>query len=188
MRARPALRSTWARRRVLTALPAVLFAAPALAQGPARVKTRPASTPRFRVDLPEKDWRLVPGGVNTLGTLAHEDQPVAIVIEYEQLRIALNADEIDATFAELEAGAIKEREPNAAGLAGSIVQTGRRKMAVVNYQRRGIAGPEQVRVLVLVQGQGLYRLVCSAPANQFARYAAVFQRVAESFTPLNAGA
>jgi hypothetical protein len=186
--ARPAIRFSRARRRLLSAFPALLVAAPALAQSGARVKTRPASTTRFRVDLPERDWRLVPGGVNTLGTLTHKDEPVAVVIEYEQLQIALNADEIDTTFAELEAGTIKDHEPNASGLAGSITQVGRRKMAMVNYQRRGVAGPEQVRVLVLVQGRNLYRLVCSAPVSMFVRYAPLFQQLAESFTPLNAGA
>lgn len=169
------------------AMPVVLAAAPAWAQSGARIKARPVSTTRFRVDLPDKDWRVVPGGVNTLATLTHREEPVAIVVEYEQLRIALTADEVDATFAELEASAIKEREPNATGLASTIVQAGRRKMVVVTYQRRGTAGPEQVRVVVLVQGQNLYRLVCSAPAKEFPRYAPVFQLVAESFTPLNPG-
>ena len=47
------------------------------------------------------------------------------------------------------------------------------------------AGTEQVRVVVLVHGKHLYRLIAVALQSQFARYEQVFQSVAASFTPLD---
>ena len=177
------------RRRLLAAMVAPLVApAAATAQGASSVKSRSASTALFRVDLPEKDWRLVPGGVNTLGLVAHDDAPVAIVIEHELLNIALTTDEIDSAYAELEVGTIKERVAGATEVAGAVAQVGRRRMVVVDCQRRGVSGPERVRVFVLLQGRHLYRLVCTAPASQFARYLPVFQLVSTSFVPYDTGA
>ena len=146
---------------------------------------RPAATPRFRLDLPEKDWRLLPGGLSTVGYLAHKDDTAAIVIEHELLQIPLNPDEINATFAELEVGAITEREPGGTGFAGRPTPVGARRMVVVDYQRRGATGAEQVRVFVMVRGRHLYRMICAAPAAQFARHAPVFQAVCSSLEPID---
>jgi hypothetical protein len=179
------------RRRLLAALAAPLVATPAASaqsRGESAVRTRPTGTARFRLDAPEKDWRLLPGGVDTLASLAHKDGAVAIVIEHELLQIALTADEIDGNFADLEVGAIRERESAGTGFTGRVAPVGPRRMVIVDYQRRATAGSEQVRVFVLLQGRHLYRLVCVAPAAQFARYAAVFQAVCSSFTALDAPA
>lgn len=189
MKARPGSSPAVPRRQLLAALATAMVApARATAQNPSSIKSRPASTPRFRVDLPEKDWRLVPGGVNTLGVVAHREAPVAIVIEHELLTIALRAEEIDNAFAELEVAAIKEREPGATGLVGAVTPVGGRRMVVVDYQRRGVSGPERVQLYVLVQDRHLYRLVCTAPSTVFTRYQPVFQSVSASFIPYATGA
>ena len=154
--------------------------------GVSRVRARPTSTPRFRIDMPENDWRLLPGGVSTLGCLAHKDSVVAIVIEHELLRIALTPEEVDGNFAELELGAIKERETTGTAFTGQLAKVGPRRMVVVDYQRRSAGGGERVRVFVLLQGRYLYRLVCVAPSSQFTRYAPTFEMVCGSFTPLDA--
>jgi hypothetical protein len=97
------------RRRVLGAIVApLLMPAVAPAQSRSTVRTKPAATPRFRINVPEKDWRLLPGGICSHGSLAHKDSTVAIVIEYEQLRLALGAEEIDKNFAELELAALNQ--------------------------------------------------------------------------------
>ncbi|MEO7155936.1 MAG: hypothetical protein ABI039_00155 [Vicinamibacterales bacterium] len=176
------------RRRDLLATmlaPVVLSGSATAQSGGAAVRTRPATTTHFRIELPEKDWRLLPAGVNTLGCLVHKDDVAAIVIEHELLQITLAPDEVDTNFAELEMATIREREVTGTGFSQRLDQTGRRRV-VVDFQRRASAGPEQVRVFVLVQGQHLYRLVCASPANQFSRYAQVFQVVCASFTPLDA--
>ena len=176
------------RRRDLlaTILVPVMMSSSAAAQS-GSVRTRTTTTARFRIDLPEKDWRLLPAGVNTLGLLVHKDNNASIVIEHEMLQIALAPQEVDANFAELEMTTIREREMTGTGFTSRLDAAARRR-AVVDFQRRGPDGAEQVRVFVLVQGKRLYRLVCVSPASQFSRYAAVFQTVCASFTPLDAPA
>lgn len=173
------------RREILAALlaPALLPRAAAAQAGAPRM--RPLTTALFRIDAPEKDWRLLPGGVNTLGALVHKDDAATIIIEREVLQIALAATEVDANFAELEMTTIREREVTGTSFTSRLDQSGRRR-AVVDYQRRGREGAEQVRVYVLVQGKQLYRLVCVAPAAQFARFLPVFQASCTSFMPLEA--
>ena len=176
------------RRRLLGAMlaPLVVSTTAAAQSGGQAVRTRSASTPRFRVNIPEKDWRLLPGGVCTHGCLAHKDNAVAIVIEHELLQIALSADEIDRNFSELELAAIREREPSVSQFSGRIEQVGTRRAVIVDY-RRGAGGGEQVRVFVLIHGRHLYRLVCVAPSGQFTRFEPTFQVVCSSFTPSDAG-
>lgn len=175
------------RRRDLLAsmLGPVVSAAVVAAQSP--VRTRPTSTAHFRIDLPEKDWRLLSAGINTLACVIHKDDAASIVIEYELLQIALRPEEVDANFADLEMTTIREREMTGTAFASRVDTAGRRR-AIVDFQRRTPAGPEQVRVFVVVQGKQLYRLVCVAPASQFSKFAPVFQTVCGSFTPLDAPA
>ena len=43
-----------------------------------------------------------------------------------------------------------------------------------------------ILVFVLLQGRHMYRLVCVAPSDQFARHLPAFQAMCGSFTPLGA--
>jgi hypothetical protein len=176
---------SWPRRRILTAIAAPLVVTvPAAAQSRgSSLRTRPVATPRFRVTLPDKDWRLVPGGISTLACVVHEDDDAAIVIEHERLEIALTADDIDSHFVDLEVGALKEGESGGSGFRGQLAQVDGRRMVVVDYQRVGAVVAEQVRVYVLVQGRYLYRMACVAPVRVFATHAPVFQLVCASFSP-----
>ncbi len=189
MKDRSTAASSLRRRDLLTTLVGSLVI-PASAAAQSRdgtsVRTRPASTLRFRIDLPEKDWRLVAGGVSTLGSLAYRDDGVAVVIEHSLLQIALTADELDDTFVELEVGELKEREPTGTAFAGQIVPAGTRRMVTVDYQRPGTGGTDQIRVYVLLQSRHMYRLICVAPSGQFARHLPAFQAMCGSFTPLGA--
>lgn len=171
------------RRRDLLAAVLAPVMASTLVSAQSAVRTRPVSTAQFRVGVPEKDWRLLSGGLNTLGSIVHKDGAAAIFIEHELLQIALAPEEIDATFVEFELATIKERETTGTGFTARVDPAGRRR-AVVDFQRGGRDGAEQVRVFVVVQGKHLYRLVCVAPVSQFARQAQVFQAVCDSFTPL----
>jgi hypothetical protein len=172
------------RRDLLTTIVAPIIASRGvLAQSGSTVRTRPVSTRHFRIDMPEKDWRLLPGGLDTLGIIVHKDQAAGIVIEHELLQIALAPEEINATFVEFELATIRERETTGSGFSSRIDPAGRRR-AVIDFQRHGRDGAEQVRVFVIVEGKHLYRLVCVAPASQFARYAPVLQVVCGSFTPI----
>jgi hypothetical protein len=176
------------RRRdlLMTMLAPLLLPGAALAQSkPPVVRTKSASTVHFRVDVPEKDWRLVSGGINTLGIIVHKDGAAAVLVEHEALQIALKPEEVDATFADLEASTIKERETTGTGFTSRVEKGGATQRAVVDFQRRSPSGLEQVRLFVLVNGKHLYRLVCVAPAAQFKTFEPAFQAVASSFTPLD---
>jgi hypothetical protein len=176
---------SWPRRRILTAIAAPLVVTvPAAAQSRgSSLRTRPVATPRFRVTLPDKDWRLVPGGISTLACVVHKDDDAAIVIEHELLEIALTADDIDSHFVDLEVGGLKEGESSGSGFRGQVAQLEGRRMVVVDYQRVGAVAGEQVRIYVLVQGRHLYRMACVAPVRAFASHAPVFQLVCGSFSP-----
>ena len=171
------------RRRDLLATVLAPVMASTLVNAQSAVRTRPVSTAHFRVGVPEKDWRLLPAGLNTLGSIVHKDGAAAIVIEHELLQIALRPEEVDATFVEFELATIKERETTGTGFTSRIDPGGRRR-AVVDFQRGGRDGAEQVRVFVVVEGKHLYRLVCVAPVSQFARQTPVFQAVCDSFAPI----
>lgn len=177
------------RRRLLKTMVASLaVAAPGLAprDAAAQQRVKPLLAARFRVDAPEKDWRLVPAGINTPGGIVHKDGRAAVIIEHELLQIDLRAEEIDGNFAELELATIKERERDGSGFASRVAQVGRRRAVVVDYKRRSPAGEEQVRVFEVTEGRHLYRLVAVAPSAQFAKYSATFDVVCQSFTPLDA--
>ena len=184
MTTRPRAGVVLARRRLLGSLVGALVPGALAAQPRGGARTRPASTPKFSIDLPEKDWRLLPGGLQVLGCVAHRDDTAVLLIEHELLQIALTSDEIDGNFAELELGELKEREPAGSAFASQIAQVGRRRMVMVDFERRGSAGSEHVRVYVVLQGRHLYRLVCVAPSPEFTRYAPVFQAMCGSFTTL----
>lgn len=176
------------RRDLLVTLLAPMAASSVvIAQSVKPVRAVPVSTTHFRIDVPEKDWHLLPAGLNTLGSVAHKDGAAAIIIEHELLQIALTPDEVGTTFLELELATIKERETTGSGFSSRIDPSGRRR-AIVEFQRRGRAGAEQVREFVVVEGKHFYRLVCVAPASQFSRYAPIFQSVCDSFTPLDSPA
>jgi hypothetical protein len=172
------------RRDLLATMLAPMVASSSIFAQPKAVRMRPVSTVHFRIGVPEKDWRLQSGGLNTLGSVVHKDGAAAIVIEHELLQIALAPEEVDATFVEFELATIKERATTGTGFTSRIDPSARRR-AIIDFQRRGRDGAEQVRVFVVVEGKHLYRLVCSAPAGKFARHAPVFEAVCASFTPLD---
>lgn len=167
------------------ALSAALLASPLDAQAPAAVKARPFVTPRFRVDVPEKDWRVLPGGVDTLATLAHKDGSAVAVIEQEELQIALGPQDIDRNFVELEVASITEREVGGSGFKGQLLTRGKQPVVVVDYQRRGVTGDEQVRVFVTVSEKRLLRFACSAPVATFQKMAPVFAQMGASLQAID---
>ena len=172
------------RSLALAALAACLSLCGSFAAAQGTTRTKPLVTPRFRLDLPEKDWRAIPGGVNTLATLVYKDGAASIVVEQEVLQIALGPEEIDDNFMQLEVGAIQDREVGGKGFAGRLIGRGRQPVVVVDYQRQGASGPEKVRVFVTVTGQRLNRLVCAASPVLFSKVESTFGQVSTSFRPV----
>jgi hypothetical protein len=142
---------------------------------------------RFSLEFP-KDWQVNAGVGDVLVTFAQKKNEAALVIERFHLNLAPTADQIDDLFAQIEEDTLKERQPQASAVAHKIAGGNGRRFVVIDYTRPGLTKPvERARQYSLPIGQDLYRLVCSAAPNQFAKYEPLFAHVSESFTAPAAG-
>ena len=64
---------------------------------------------------------------------------------------------------------------------GRVLEGDGRRLVIVEFDRTGLKGPERVRQYSFPQSANLYRIVCSAPKNDFAKYEVIFAHVAASF-------
>ncbi|MFN8060505.1 MAG: hypothetical protein U0Q12_15225 [Vicinamibacterales bacterium] len=138
---------------------------------------------RFSVDYPAKSWIRLPGAGSTLLTLSEEDVEATIVVEVVPMDVPLAPDEVTTLFAELEAVGVRKREKNADEFVQRVITAGARRVAVVEYTRRGTKGIERVRQYSFPVGANLYRMACSTGVQRLKKYAPVFSHVAASFAP-----
>lgn len=143
---------------------------------------------RFTLQYPSKDWLLVPGGGASLVTLTQKKSEATVTIEYQPLQLELAPSEIDQNFAQIEAEPVAQHQPTADGVKSQVVDDGGRKVIVIDFTRRGVTGAERVRQYSLPMGKQLYRIVCSAPAAQFAKYEPVFANIVKTFSVAGAAA
>jgi hypothetical protein len=136
---------------------------------------------RFTFEYPSRDWDLVAGGTSSLLTISHKDQQAAVVVEYQPLRLELSPNEIDDHFASLEVEPVTTRQAGVSGVAIKLIDIGATRVVVVDFNRRGPAGLEHARQYSMPIGRHLYRLVCSAPSQYFARHEPVFTTIVETF-------
>lgn len=136
---------------------------------------------RMRFEVPRREWQLVSGGTVAVVTLAAKSGQAAVVVEQTRLNQAMAQEDITNLFALLEADAVKERQPAAADVQAKLVAVDGRRLVIVTYSRRGVAGPERVRQYSIPTGSDLFRLTCSAAAPEFPRYEPVFAHVAATF-------
>jgi hypothetical protein len=135
----------------------------------------------FTVQYPSKDWQVVPGGSASLVAFTQKKAEATVVIEYQALTLELAPTEIDEGFAQIEAEPIAQHQPTATDVASHIAEADGRKVIVIDYNRKGIAGAEKVRQYSLPIGKQMYRIVCSAPAALFAKYEPTFVTVVKTF-------
>ncbi len=136
---------------------------------------------RFTFEYPTKDWEQVAGGTSSVLSLTQKKREAAVVIEYQPLRLELAPSEIDEEFAKLELEPVTQRQPGATNTGLKLVEMGANKVIVIEYSRKGLAGPETVRQYSLALGKHLYRIVCSAPTASFGKHEPVFTAIVESF-------
>jgi hypothetical protein len=136
---------------------------------------------RFTFEYPTKDWEQIAGGTSSVLTLTQKKREAAVVIEYQPLRLELAPNEIDEEFAKLELEPVTQRQPGAANTGLRLVEMGANKVIIIEYSRKGLAGPETVRQYSLALGKHLYRIVCSAPTASFGKHEPVFTAIVESF-------
>jgi hypothetical protein len=137
----------------------------------------------FSLEYPKKDWQPFSGVGPTLLTLAQKNGEAVVAVEHTRLNLALAPDEISDLLAQLEADAARERNVNTLDLQAKIVDQDGRRLVVVEFQRRGVTGTERVRQYSFPMGQDLYRLICGASVDRFAKYEPMFVQLARSFKP-----
>jgi len=136
---------------------------------------------RIRFEYPKKDWQLVPGGSSVVVTLAQKKGEAAVVVEQNRMNQALASEDITELFGQIEVDIVKERQPSASDVQAKLVQASGRRLVILTYSRKGVAGPERVRQYSIPTGIELFRLTCSAASAQFTRYEPVFAHLAASF-------
>ncbi len=149
-----------------------------------RVQFQPqrAADAPVQLDLPKKDWMVLPSSGSVLLVLATKKGDAVVLVERSMLRQALEAADITDLFAQIETDAIKERQPKATDFQSKVLDAGDRRLVAVQYGRPGVLGSERVRQYSVAVGKQLYRVTCISSAAQFAAYDSVFSHIAASFT------
>jgi len=145
------------------------------------VQTFVAPDARIRFDMPTSEWRIISGGAAAIVSLAHDSGQASMVVERTTADVAFGAADLADRFAEREADLVRAHQPQAGDLDASLVALGTRRVVVVTYSRKGVAGPERVRQYSIPAGTELYRLTCSAALPQFECFESAFALVAATF-------
>jgi hypothetical protein len=137
---------------------------------------------RFTIEYPKRDWRVVPGGGSVLFTLAHSGNEAAVVVEYNRMDPPLMPEDITEMFSQvIELDEVKKRQPGASDFRPGLVTGPEGKQSQIDYTRPGMNGQERVRLVSMPRGADLYRIVCSAKAELFPKYEAIFSHIFETF-------
>jgi hypothetical protein len=147
-----------------------------------QVQPQRAADAPIQMDLPKKDWMVLPSSGSLVLALASRKGDAVVLVERSTLRQALEAEDITDLFAQLEVDAIKERHPKAADVQSKVLDLGARRLVAVQYTRPGVLGSERVRQYSVPVGRLLYRVTCISSAAQFAVYDPVFSHICGSFT------
>jgi hypothetical protein len=147
-----------------------------------QVQPQPAADAPIQLDLPKKDWMVLPSSGSLVLALASRKGDAVVLVERSALRQALEAEDITDLFAQIEVDAIKERYPKAADIQSKVLDLGARRLVAVQYLRQGVLGSERVRQYSVPVGTQLYRVTCISSAAQFAVYDPVLSHIAASFT------
>ena len=148
-----------------------------------RMEFQPQRAPDAPVvlDLPKKDWMVLPSSGPVLLMLASRKGDAIVLVERSVLLVALEAADITDLFAQIEIDAIKKQHPKAADFQSKVLDAGQRRLVAVQYSRPGVLGSERVRQYSLPLGKQLYHLTCISGAAEFGGYGPVFSHIAASF-------
>ena len=147
-----------------------------------QVQPQRAADAPIQLDLPKKDWMVLPSSGSLVLALASRKGDAVVLVERSALRQALAAEDITDLFAQFEVDAIKEWHPKAADIQSKVLDLGARRLVAVQYARPGVLGSERVRQYSVPVGRQLYRVTCISSAAQFAAYDPVFSHIGASFT------
>ena len=144
---------------------------------------RPLKDPSglFTMEIPRRDWSIVPGAGAVVTSVVNKKGDAAIVIEQASLKQALAPDDITDLFADLERELVLEREPKATDFQTRVLEDGGRKLVAVQFVRPGMTGMERVRQFSIPAGRRLYRISCVAALGSYAANEAWFAHAVATF-------
>ncbi len=105
---------------------------------------RAADAP-LQVDLPTRDWMVLPSGGALVMAAATRKGDAVVLIERSTLLQALDPSDITELFAQIETEEIKAAQPKAADFQSKVLDLGARRLVAVQYSRPGVLGSERVR-------------------------------------------
>jgi hypothetical protein len=144
--------------------------------------TQRAPDAPVQIDLPKKDWMVLPSSGTVLLTAASKKGDAVVVVDRSALRQALEPSDITDLFAQIEIDAIKERDPKATDFQSKTIDSGDRRLVAIQYTRPGVLGSERVRQYSMPMGRQLYRVTCISAAGEFGKLDQVFSHMAASFS------
>lgn len=137
------------------------------------------------LDLPKKDWQMVPGRGGILFVAAEKtrnNRPGgAIVLEQRKLALPLADEDINQELAGLEANETLTADPASTAVSHEVKEIDGRKFILVIYTRPGFAGTDTVVQYSFWFGDVKFRVIGVAPTAQLARYQPIFAHVAATF-------
>jgi hypothetical protein len=142
---------------------------------------RAADAP-LQLDLPKKDWMVLPSSGSVLLMLASRKGDAVVLVERLALNLVLEAADITDLFAQIEIDAIKKQHPRAAEFQSRVLNSSQHRLVAVQYGRPGVLGNERVRQYSIPIDKQLYHVTCVSSAGQFDAYDPVFSHIAASFT------
>lgn len=151
---------------------------------PAQVQAVRVPDAPVRIDVPRKDWMLLPAGRSALLVLASRKGDADVTIERTALQFALAPDDITEVLATVQADAARAREPKAANFEMQVLEAGDRRLVAIQYTRPGVLGQERVRQYSIPVGLWLYHITAAASASAFPSHERTFAHLAASFLPL----
>ena len=133
---------------------------------------------RFVLDYPKKDWIIAPGYGQSVVLFMQSRGQATVGVEFETLVAALATADIGSAFVNYELDDLKKTRPLAANFQSQLRESADGPLAVIEYTVPGGTGNQRVRQYTIPRGLAIYRIVCTAPTNNFPRFEPVFENMA----------
>src|SRR5262245_56293994 len=91
-------------------------------------ESRRAADAPLQMDVPKKDWMVLPSSGSVLLVLASRRGDAVVLVERSVLQQALEAAKITDLFAQIEVDAVRERHPKAADFKSRLLYAGERRI------------------------------------------------------------
>jgi hypothetical protein len=176
------------RRPFLRRIAACGIAAAAIMPGVAPAQPLPAKDTQPYKSLvynvafsyPRKDWVAVPATGGNIALLMEKKGEASLALDFQVLRVALEPDEIDDTFKEIELEQLTQRAPHARVVSSALSELGGHKVIVIRYGASGLTGDLDVTQYSIVNGASLYRLTCAATRATAVKHGRACETVAST--------